>query len=374
MMGVLDSLGMGALGFVPFVIIISILIFFHELGHFLVGRWCGVKVVTFSIGFGPELFGFDDRHGTHWRVAAIPLGGYVRFFGDANAASMPDVERNQLMTPEERAVSLFHKTVWQRIAIVAAGPLANFILAIFVFAAAFSIYGYPNDDPVIGPMSVDGAAAKAGLQRGDRIVEVSGTKVTVFDQLPGLIAGEAGKPVKLTIQRGSESFDVSVVPKVTTAPGLDGKPVTQGRIGIGPGGMERLDPFTALWTGTLATAQTIGASVDFIYGWIVGRGDPNQVAGIVGIAVASKTIGETMGLMGLVLLTASLSVSVGFINLLPIPVLDGGHLVFYTIEAVRGRPLGARAQELSFGIGLMLIITITVLVLGHDLSRQIYGG
>lgn len=374
MMGVLDSLGMGALGFVPFVIIISILIFVHELGHFLVGRWCGVKVVTFSIGFGPELFGFDDRHGTHWRVAAIPLGGYVRFFGDANAASMPDVERNQLMTPEERAVSLFHKTVWQRIAIVAAGPLANFILAIFVFAAAFSIYGYPNNDPVIGPMSVDGAAAKAGLQRGDRIVEVNGTKVTVFDQLPGLIAGEAGKPVKLTIQRGSESFDVSVVPKVTTAPGLDGKPVTQGRIGIGPGGMERLDPFTALWTGTLATGQTIGASVDFIYGWVVGRGDPNQVAGIVGIAVASKTIGETMGLMGLVLLTASLSVSVGFINLLPIPVLDGGHLVFYTIEAVRGRPLGARAQELSFGIGLMLIITITVLVLGHDLSRQIYGG
>ncbi|WP_448147180.1 M50 family metallopeptidase [Labrys miyagiensis] len=373
-MGVLDSLGMGALGFVPFVVIISILIFFHELGHFLVGRWCGVKVVTFSIGFGPELFGFDDKHGTHWRVAAIPLGGYVRFFGDANAASMPDVERNQLMTPEERAVSLFHKPVWQRIAIVAAGPLANFILAVFVFAAAFSIYGYPNNDAVIGPMSVDGAAANAGLQRGDRIVEVNGTKVTVFDQLPGLIAGSADRPVKLTIERGSETFDVSVVPKVTTVTGPDGKPVTQGRIGIGPGGMARLDPLTALWTGTLATTQTIGASVNFIYELVVGRGDPSQVAGIVGIAVASKTISETMGLMGLILLTASLSVSVGFINLLPIPVLDGGHLVFYTIEAIRGRPLGARAQELSFGIGLMLIITITVLVLGHDLSRQIYGG
>jgi regulator of sigma E protease len=374
MMGVLDNFGMGALGFVPFVLIISILIFVHELGHFLVGRWCGVKVVTFSIGFGPELLGFDDRHGTHWRIAAIPLGGYVRFFGDANAASMPDVERNLLMTPEERAVSLFHKPVWQRIAIVAAGPIANFILAIFVFAAAFSIYGYPNDAPVIGLLSVDGPAAKAGLQRGDRIVQVNGTEVKVFDQLPGLIAGQADKPVRLTIQRGADSFGVTVVPKVVTAPGPDGKPLTQGRIGIGPGGRERLDPFTAIGEGTLATAQTIGASVGFIYELIVGRGDASQVAGIVGIAVASKTISQTMGLMGLILLTASLSVSIGFINLLPIPILDGGHLVFYTIEAIRGRPLGARAQELSFGIGLMLIITITVLVLGHDLSRQIYGG
>jgi regulator of sigma E protease len=374
MLSVLDNFGMGALGFVPFVIIISLLIFFHELGHFLVGRWCGVKVETFSIGFGPELLGFDDRHGTHWRLAAIPLGGYVRFFGDANAASMPDAERNQLMTPEERAVSLFHKPVWQRIAIVAAGPIANFLLAIFVFAAAFSIYGYPNNAPIVGVLSEDGPAIKAGLQRGDRIVEVNGTTVTVFDQLPGLISGQADKPVRLTIQRGAETFDVTVVPKSITAPGPDGKPVTQGRIGIGPGYLERLDPFSALMRGAEHTWQTIVMSVNFIYEWLVGRGDPSQVAGIVGIAVVSKTIGETMGLMGLVLLTASLSVSIGFINLLPIPVLDGGHLVFYTIEAIRGRPVGARAQELSFGIGLMLIITITVLVLGHDLSRQIYGG
>ena len=373
-MGLLDSLGLGALGFVPFILIISILIFFHELGHFLVGRWCGVKVVTFSIGFGPELLGFDDRHGTHWRVAAIPLGGYVRFFGDANAASLPDAERNQLMTPEERTMSLFHKPVWQRIAIVAAGPLANFILAILVFAAAFSIYGYPNSDAIIGPTSPDGPAAKAGLLRGDRIVEVNGTRVTVFDQLPDLISGEAGKPVKLTIERGQQTFDVNVVPKTVTFTGPDGKSVSQGRIGIGPGGLDRLDPFTALWKGTQLTGQTIGASVNFLYELVVGRGDPKQVTGIVGIAVASKTIGETLGLMGLVMLTASLSVSVGFINLLPIPVLDGGHLVFYTIEAIRGRPVGARAQELSFGIGLMLIITMTVLVLGNDLSHHLSGG
>ncbi len=374
MMGLLDSLGLGALGFVPFIVIISILIFFHELGHFLVGRWCGVKVVTFSIGFGPELLGFDDRHGTHWRVAAIPLGGYVRFFGDANAASLPDAERNQLMTPAERAVSLFHKPVWQRIAIVAAGPMANFILAAFVFAAAFSIYGYPNSDAVIGPISPDGPAAKAGLQRGDRIVEVNGTKVTVFDQLPALISGEAGKSVKLTVERGQETFDVDLVPRMVTAAGPDGKPVSQGRIGIGPGGMSRLDPATALWRGTQLTGQTIGASVNFLYELVIGRGDPKQVTGIVGIAVASKTIGETLGFVGLMMLTASLSVSVGFINLLPIPVLDGGHLVFYTIEAIRGRPVGARAQELSFGIGLMLIITMTVLVLGNDLSHHLTGG
>ncbi|WP_448952025.1 M50 family metallopeptidase [Labrys neptuniae] len=374
MMGVLDSFGLGALGFVPFIVIISILIFFHELGHFLVGRWCGVRVMTFSIGFGPELFGYDDRHGTHWRIAAIPLGGYVRFFGDANAASLPDAERNQLMTPEERAVSLFHKPVWQRIAIVAAGPLANFILAAFVFAAAFSIYGYPNSDAVIGPIKPDGPAAKAGLRKGDRIVEVNGTKVTLFDQLPDLISAEAGRPVKLTIDRGSESFDVSVTPEMRTLAMPDGKTVQRAIIGIGPGGMSRLDPASALWQGTKETGQGIGASAKFIYDLFAGRGDPKQVTGIVGIAVASKTITETVGLVGLILLTAGLSISVGFINLLPIPVLDGGHLVFYAIEAIRGRPVGARAQELSFGIGLMLIITMTVLVLGHDLSQQLSGG
>ena len=374
MMGFLDSFGLGALGFVPFIVIISILIFFHELGHFLVGRWCGVKVVTFSIGFGPELFGYDDRHGTHWRIAAIPLGGYVRFFGDANAASLPDEERNQLMTPEERAVSLFHKPVWQRIAIVAAGPLANFILAAFVFAAAFSIYGYPNSDAIIGPIKADGPAAKAGLRKGDRIVEVNGTKVTLFDQLPELISAEPGRPVNLTIERGQESFDVNVTPETRTFTTPDGKTISRAIIGIGPGGMSRLDPVSALWQGTKETGQGIGASAKFIYDLFAGRGDPKQVTGIVGIAVASKTITETIGFAGLILLTAGLSISVGFINLLPIPVLDGGHLVFYAIEAIRGRPVGARAQELSFGIGLMLIITITVLVLGHDLSQQLSGG
>jgi regulator of sigma E protease len=189
-----------------------------------------------------------------------------------------------------------------------------------------------------------------------------------------LISGEASKSVKLTIERGQETFDVEVIPKMVAVAGPDGKSVSQGRIGIGQGGMSRLDPATALWRGTQLTGQTIGASVNFLYELLVGRGDPKQVTGIVGIAVAAKAIGETMGLMGLIMLTASLSVSVGFINLLPIPVLDGGHLVFYAIEAIRGRPVGARAQELSFGIGLMLIITMTVLVLGNDLSHHLTGG
>jgi regulator of sigma E protease len=372
-MHLLDSFGLGAIGYLPFVVIISILIFFHELGHFLVGRWYGVKVVTFSIGFGPELFGFDDRNGTHWRVAAIPLGGYVRFFGDANAASMPDEEKSQLMTPEERAVSLFHKPVWQRIAIVAAGPLANFILAAFVFAAAFSIYGYPTSDAVIGAVQAGAPAEKAGLQKGDRIVEVDGTKVTLFRELPALIGPAAGRSIRMTIERGNTTFDVDLVPKMQQVTGEDGKPVSRGTIGIAPGGLVRLDPVTALWAGTKETVQSIGSTVVFLGNLIMGRGDPKQVTGIVGIAVASKNIAENVGLAGLIILTAALSVSVGFINLLPIPVLDGGHLVFYTIEAIRGRPVGQRAQELSFGIGLMLIITMTVLVLGNDLSHHLYS-
>ncbi|MDQ0393224.1 RIP metalloprotease RseP [Labrys monachus] len=372
-MHLLDSFGLGFLGFVPFVVIISVLIFFHELGHFLVGRWFGVKVMTFSIGFGPELLGFDDRKGTHWRVAAIPLGGYVRFFGDANAASMPDEEKNKLMTAEERGFSLFHKPVWQRIAVVAAGPIANFILAVFVFAAAFSIYGYPTSDAVVGAVQPGSPAEKAGLQKGDRIVEVDGTRVTLFRQLPPLIGPASGRAVKMAIERGSTTFDVAIVPQMQQVMDENGKPVTRGTIGVAPGGLVRLDPATALWTGAKETAQSIETSTVFFAKLVVGQGDARQVSGIVGIAVASRNIAQDVGLGGLIVLTAALSVSIGFINLLPIPVLDGGHLVFYLIEAVRGRPVGARAQELSFGIGLMLIVTMTVLVLGNDLSH-LFGG
>ncbi|MCU0790352.1 MAG: M50 family metallopeptidase, partial [Nitratireductor sp.] len=198
----------------PFLVVLTIVVFFHELGHFLVARWNGVKVDAFSIGFGPEIWGFDDRHGTRWKLSAIPLGGYVKFFGDANAASAPDFEQAQEMTEAEKSVSFLHKKVWQRAAIVAAGPAANFILAIVIFALTFMLIGRAISDPVATGVEPGGAAAEAGIQAGDIVRAIDGEPIRSFTQIPRIVAPNPNRPLAFTIERDGRTVELTVTPKL----------------------------------------------------------------------------------------------------------------------------------------------------------------
>ncbi|HKG00175.1 MAG TPA: RIP metalloprotease RseP, partial [Xanthobacteraceae bacterium] len=197
---------------IPFLFVLSIVVFFHELGHFLVARWCGVRVLTFSIGFGPELIGFHDRHGTRWKISAIPLGGYVKFFGDENAASVPDQATIAAMTPEEQRDSFVHKSVLQRVAIVAAGPIANFVLAIVIFAAVFMVFGKQITSARVDTVQADSAAAAAGFQPGDLVVAIDGRAIESFTDMQRIVGASAGRSLEIAIDRGGVQMIVKAVP------------------------------------------------------------------------------------------------------------------------------------------------------------------
>jgi regulator of sigma E protease len=362
--------GFGAIAYVlPFLFVLSIVVFFHELGHFLVGRWCGVKVISFSVGFGPELLGFTDRHGTRWKLSAIPLGGYVKFFGDANAASVPDWEKINLASPEERAVSFFHKPVWQRAAIIVAGPLANFIIAILIFAGVFSIYGKQTVIPRVDKVSEASAAEKAGIRPGDVIVSVDGQAIATFPQLQTIIAASAGKSLALVVERAGGKVDIDVTPD--SVPASAGQPA-RGALGIA-GTLQPEPPLKALWLGVEQTGQVVAQTFSFISQLVSGHGDTRDLGGPVKIAQISKQVADTSGLGGLITLTAFLSISIGLLNLFPVPLLDGGHLVFYAIEAVRGRPLKESTQELAFRVGFALVMMLMMFTLWNDIAHPALG-
>ena len=241
----ISNFGGGIFGYtLPFLFILCTVVFFHELGHFLVGRWCGVRVLTFSLGFGRELFAFVDKAGTRWRVALLPLGGYVKFFGDANAASMPDEEKNKLMTPEERRVSFFHKAVWQRAAIVAAGPIANFLLAIVLFALIFSIYGYQTMSPRVHDVSPDMPAVSAGIRTGDVIKSIDGHAIKEFGDIVANVRPATGKPLNVVFERGDQELSVDVTPVEHIGIDENGKEIKYGAIGL-VGALQPENPIAA---------------------------------------------------------------------------------------------------------------------------------
>ncbi|MEA2928638.1 MAG: regulator of sigma protease [Hyphomicrobiales bacterium] len=450
---------------VPFLFVLTIVVFFHELGHFLVARWCGVRVLVFSIGFGPELFGFNDRHATRWKVSAIPLGGYVKFFGDENAASVPDQDKLQHMSDAERRESFFHKPVPQRAAIVAAGPIANFILAIVIFATLALVLGKNVALPRVDEVKPGTAAAAAGFKTGDMIVSVDGKAIEGFSDVARIVALSPNRPLAFEIDRGGERVIVNATPaqreerdprfgnvqrigaldisgpimpaRVVTIqprspaaeagfePGdrvrtIDGKPVGSfldlrdivaanpdkalefevdrggrlirlratpsghnekersgaikrvGQLGI-QGGYEPADtraikygPVSAVTNGVAETWFVVERTLAYIGGVIVGRESADQLGGPIRIAQVSGQV-ATAGFVALIHLAAVLSISIGLLNLFPIPLLDGGHLLFYAIEAVRGRPLSERAQEYGFRIGLAIVLLLMIFATFNDI-------
>jgi regulator of sigma E protease len=363
----------------PFLVALTVIVFIHELGHFLVARWCGVDVEAFSIGFGREVFGWYDRHGTRWKVAWIPLGGYVRFRGDANAASLPDAEA--LERAKQEPGNFHGKPVWQRAAVVVAGPVANFILAIAIFTGAFMLIGKPVIEPRVDEVLAGSAAEAAGIQKGDIVVSVDGTSIEDFSDLQRSVMTRAGEPLVVVLDRGGQRVSLTVVPKLREEPDNFGGKIRIGLLGVkrdpmGPIRYEKMGPVKALEAGVERTWFIVHSTFSYLGKLVSGRESPDQLGGPISMAKAAGDA-ASMGFSQFVAVIAFLSVSIGLLNLFPIPMLDGGHLVYYAAEAVRGRPLGENAQEWGFRIGFSLVIMLMVVGTWNDLMRVatvLFGG
>jgi regulator of sigma E protease len=358
---------------VPFLIVLTIVVFVHEMGHYLVGRWCGIRVLAFSIGFGPELVGFTDRKGTRWKLCAIPLGGYVKFFGDENAASTPDRAGYAAMTEDERRHSFPGASLWRRAATVAAGPIANFILAIAIFAMVFSLYGRTVSDPVVAEVQPGSAAEAAGIQPGDVFVAIDGRAVTTFDDVRRYVSSRPELEITVTMRRDGAERDFTVVPAREEIEDNFGNRMEVGLIGVvtdtetGNFRTQEYGPIEAVGEGVRESAYIVTRTFQYIGNIITGREKADQLGGPIRVAQVSGQM-ATLGWLALIQLTAVLSVSIGLLNLMPVPMLDGGHLAFYAIEALRGRPLGENAQEIAFRIGLAMVLMLMVFATWNDVT------
>lgn len=352
---------------IPFLVILTVLVFVHEMGHFLVARRYGVRVEVFSIGFGPEIFGWTDRAKTRWKFSLIPLGGYVKMFGDANAASQPSGALGG-MSEEERAIAFQTKPLYQRAWVVSAGPLANFLFAVVLLAGLFATVGQPFTPPVVGEVMPDSAAAAAGIEPGDRIVRLSGTEIERFEDVQRLVRPRAGQPLELVIRREGQEIKLTVVPKLSELTDNFGNRQQIGLLGITRSQVEytRHDPASAVWRAAQETLTLSVATLEAIGQIIAGTRSVEELGGPVRIAHMSGTVADS-GLVPVIWFMAVLSINLGLINLFPIPLLDGGHLLFYGFEALRGRPLGERAQEYGFRIGIALVVSLMLFVTLNDL-------
>ena len=372
-LGGLGAFGGGLVGYIaPFLFVLTIVVFFHELGHFLVARRCGIKVLVFSIGFGPEIVGFYDRYGTRWKIAAVPLGGYVKFFGDDNAASVPDHEAAAAMSEAEKAVSFVHKPVGPRAAVVAAGPIANFVLAIAIFAGVFMAVGKQTTSARVDAVQPTSAAQAAGFQPGDLVLAIDGEKIASFADMQRIVSVSAGEPLNIEVERGGVHVTLKATPQLKELKDNFGNVHKLGVLGISrsmaPGDIktQKMGPLAAVAAGAQETWFVVERTLSYIGGVFTGREAADQLGGPIRIAQVSGQV-ASVGFVALIHLTAVLSVSIGLLNLFPIPLLDGGHLLFYAIEAVRGRPLSERAQEVGFRIGLAIVVMLMIFATFNDI-------
>jgi regulator of sigma E protease len=372
-MSVLDAIlaiSVSALLFniVAFVVALVVIVFVHEFGHFIVGRWCGVKIETFSVGFGKELFGFNDKHGTRWKFCLLPLGGYVKFEGDANAASVPDSKTQHSPT------SLHAQSVPKRMAIVAAGPIANFILAIGIFASAYMLIGQAYVRPIVDEVTVGSAAEKAGLKPGDEIKSIDGVSTPTFGTVQELVVFRPNEQLTVVVNRSGALINLSLTPQTKEIVDNFGGSTKVGQLGVKHN--KRPDeplfyhyaPHEAVAKATERTWFVITTTVKLIGKLFTGEQSVKQIGGAISIG---KGAGDAAadGWLNFVSFIGFLSISVGIINLFPIPMLDGGHLVFYAIEAIRGKPLGQAAQEWGYRIGFSCVVMLMILGLFNDAGR-----
>ena len=357
---------------IPFLFVLTAVVFVHEMGHYLIGRWCGIGVTAFSIGFGPELVGFNDRRGTRWKICAIPLGGYVKFVGDMNVTSTPDAEETEKLTDAERRVAFHTQPIWKRAATVVAGPMFNFLLTIAVFAVMFGIYGRYISEPMVAEVRPGSPAEAAGFQPGDRFVSVDGNRVETFADVQRYVSGRAGDAIVFVMLRSGGEIELTATPELSEQKDALGNVVKVGVIGVvnndelGQPRVISYTPTQAFAEGVTETGRIIVRTGQFLKRFVVGREDRCQLGGPVKIAdMAGKA--AKLGFEWLVQLVALLSVGIGILNLLPIPPLDGGHLLFYGMEAVLGRPVSERAMEMVYRAGFVLVLGFMGFVFWNDL-------
>jgi regulator of sigma E protease len=351
---------------IPFIVVLTVLVFVHEMGHYTIARRCGVRIEVFSIGFGPELFGWTDAKETRWKISAIPLGGYVKMFGEGEFRDENGAPRT--LTMGERAVSFRHKSLGQRAAIVVAGPAANFLFAIAVFAGLFAIHGQPYTPAEISAVVEGSAAAEAGMQPGDLIIRIDGRVIERFEDVRQVVAMNPQRAMEITVRRDGAEVLLFATPKTTEIDDGSGRMVEIGLLGV-RGSMRvvrQLDPLSAGWEALQETWNMSVGTLRFLGEMILQERSTDGLGGPIKIAQMSGAIWK-IGIAPIFLLMAQLSISLGLINLFPIPLLDGGHLLFYGVEAIRGRPLGEKTQEFGFRIGLVLVLSLMLFVIINDI-------
>lgn len=357
-----------------FLAVLTVVVFVHEFGHFIVARWCGVKVGTFSIGFGREIFGFTDRKGTRWRFAWIPLGGYVKFIDDENAASQPSAQALEGLSDEDRQGAFQTKPLWQRAAVVAAGPVANFVLAVAIYSAANLAFGVRTITPTVGEVKAGMPAAAAGIRPGDVITSIDDWSIEGFEDIQRIVGMNAGRPLQFGIDRAGEKLSLTVTPQSDAQKDGFGGTFKRGLIGVTPASLAGLKdaksvgPIEALRLGVRETYTNIVHTIEGIADIVTQRQAADQMGGPILMAQVTAKVAEG-GIEPLLRWLAFISANIGFLNLLPIPVLDGGHLVYYAIEGAMRRPMSRRMQEIGFQIGVALVLMLMVYVNLNDLLR-----
>ena len=357
---------------VPFLFVLTVVVFIHEMGHYLVGRWCGIGVKAFSIGFGPELVGFNDSHGTRWKLCAIPLGGYVKFVGDMNVVSQPAESQVAALSDAERKIAFHTQPIWKRAATVFAGPAFNFLLTIAVLAVLFSIYGKVVLQPTVAEVVPNSPAAAAGFMPGDRFVSVDGQAVESFADVQRLVSGRSGDAIVFVMLRDGREVTLTATPQIAEQKDALGNTIKVGVIGVvnnealGQPRVISFSPPGAVVEALRETVHIVERTGQFMKRFAVGREDKCQLGGPVKIAdMAGRA--AALGFQWLVQLVALLSVGIGILNLLPIPPLDGGHLLFYGLEAVFRRPVSEKVMEMVYRVGATVVLLFMGFVLWNDL-------
>jgi regulator of sigma E protease len=352
---------------IPFVVVISVVVFVHEFGHYWVARRCGIKIETFSLGFGKEIFGWTDRAGTRWKVSWLPLGGYVKMYGDGSAASTPDASVHA-MTPAQKKLSFYHQHVDKRMAVVVAGPAANYIFAILVLAVLFVFNGQPYTPAEVSSVIEGSAASKAGIETGDRITAIDGQGVDRFEDIKRIVALNAGTPIKVEAERGGKPVTFILTPEIVAMTDNFGGAHKVGRIGIASDKIEykKQPPLEAFRQSVIETWNLTTGTLKAIGQMAIGLRGTEEIGGPLRIAEMSGNV-ATEGVVTLIWFMAVISINLGLINLFPIPLLDGGHLIFYLAERLMRRPLSVRIQDAGAQVGLVVVTTLMLFATWNDL-------